>query len=145
MRGGDISNEIAPRLWFVFEGLVVIPDGHDLEYIQRLWMKRRRPKLEQYFVVSPIVLRRMWDLTLGRFDFHCEVVTFFGEWHDQAVSWMTALDMPASVHYVSPEDFRDRTLSPAVARVYDPNPRRALVWGSKGVYIDPHHDFEPLQ
>lgn len=137
MQDGDISNVEEPRLYFVCEGLVLLP------------IKERRGtarQLRNSFVVNPIVVKRIWDL-MYRVGYRCMIVTFEEEarWVDAVRDWFDEVGIPAPLVAYSRERFMDEVVPlPACARVFDPDPRNTLRYGAKSCVVDPAYDFEPL-
>jgi hypothetical protein len=41
MEDGDISNRVAPKLWFQLEGLILLPDGDPREVFEHVSRSRR--------------------------------------------------------------------------------------------------------
>lgn len=151
MRNGDISNAQSGRLWFVAEGLVLLPIKGVIvaPKPKRVGMKRAAYSLlRSSYMINHICYKRMWDLA-WRYDFRLAVVTFnsaFPEWVESLRDWLDEVDIPAAVHAYSYEDFVTNVVSlPSCLRVYDADINRAMSYGAKGSWIDPHYDFEPLE
>ena len=152
VKHGDISNDQAGRLWFVAEGLVLLPVKHENVWLMPSARKIGNRRAIASFLRSTYELntwtyKRMWDLA-WRFDFKLAIVTFnvTPDYGEVLGEWLEEFDIPAPVRAFTYEAFLDSVVMlPSCIRVYDANPSRALSFGSKGTYIDPQHDFEPLQ
>jgi hypothetical protein len=149
VQGGDISNAEAPRLWFVCEGLVLIPVKTQTFTMpgKRMGSKRRAENaVRAAYEFNTYIFKRVWDLTY-RLDYRCSVVTFNTDelWLEVVQEWFDEIDFPAPLRAYTPERFMDEVVTlPSCARVFDPDPSNRFRYGAKSAVISPHFDFEPL-
>jgi hypothetical protein len=152
MQHGDISNQESGRLWFVAEGLVLLPlkqidHPRLMPGARRIgWRRSLATYVRSSFEVSTWIYKRMWDLA-WRFDFRLAIVTFNTTpgWADAIGEYLDEFDIPAPVRGYELDSFKDGIVTlPSCLRVFDPEPARALSFGPKGTYVDPAFDFEPL-
>lgn len=151
MKDGDISNAEAGRLWFVAEGLVLLPLKYDHQRVfaraKRIgWRRSLDNYLRSSYELSTWAYKRMWDLA-WRYDLRLAIVTFntVPDWADIVGAWLDEFDIPAPVRAYELEQFRDAIVTlPSCLRVYDCDAARASSFGVKGTYVDPATDFEPL-
>jgi hypothetical protein len=135
MEHGDLSNKVSPRILLVFENAM----GFCTD----------RAKFDK------AVKRKHWDAASGLWDFNelmmrqilwlfwkkdvrTEVVTFLpGEFADLLLLRFDEIDLP--IHRVwstTPESLgRQIAYMPDLACVYDPEPSRWLMYGSKGRFL----------
>lgn len=144
MEHGDISNELPPRMLFVFEGLVAYCDQPRQEQASvklRRW--KRAANLWEY---DSLILKHLWDLQFRR-NFRLDCITFKGEPFGEALQEKFDRDyVPFSNVYAMNEAQLQRRLASMidVVRVFDPIPIRALAWGRKGEYVNSAQPFNPL-
>jgi hypothetical protein len=126
---------VAPRLLLIFEnGLAFCRDRAKFDKAMR------RSRLEEaagYWDRSDMACRRLLWLYFER-DVNIEIVTFLGEdFAAELKYWMDDMGLP--VHRVwgtTPEKLgRNIAYMPDLACVYDPEPERWLMYGSKGRYL----------
>jgi hypothetical protein len=140
MKRGELSNEILPRVYVVFEGLVgILPDAktRTLEALAR-----KRKKWEQaasYYQLNVPTAGGMRDL-YWRHRFRVDVITFIDPAFVSAIR--NRLDsrnlLFGDVHYYTVDELvSDLIYDPSIIGVLDPDPKHALVYGSKGHYCPP--------
>ena len=140
MRRGELSSEVLPRVYVVFEGLVgLLPDSKSKagELIAR-----KRKKWEQaaeYYQLNINASQGMRDL-YWRHRFRVDVITFIDPAFVSAIR--NRLDSRSllfgDVHYYDTDSLlADITYDPSVLGILDPDPARILTWGSKGRYCTP--------
>lgn len=150
MEGGDLSNAVAPRCLYVFEGLL----AHEPTGLKPAVAARVDARLHRWDHVlrrmrfDPLVSRMLWDL-VWRHGLRFDVVTYL---YDEtfAVALYKHLDgtlgYPISnvLWYPSPQALASGlAIMPDVARVFDANPRNALAYGPRGRLVqDLHHDLQ---
>ncbi|MFE4681552.1 hypothetical protein ACFRNJ_12040 [Streptomyces sp. NPDC056721] len=138
MQGGDISNEVVPRLVIAYEGMLGIlpekPEGYVQELLVRKFGRRARQAqktVDAYEINEPLA-RLIWD-TVWRFRYSVDVVTYLG---DDSVGPLEArLDIEGlpigRVWSTTPERLARRLpYMPDVAAVFDND--HHLIYGSKG-------------
>jgi hypothetical protein len=125
VQGGDLSNELVPRLVLVFEHLVgVVPNSLEQVKFSGFVRTRRWKRAVNVLVVNDLL----------------EVVTFL---HPDAVEpiadWIDREDLP--VHRVWNTDpnklARKIATMPDLAAIFDPDPAHQLTFGRKGRIINP--------
>lgn len=138
MQAGDISNEVAPRYVFVFEGLVgVLPDPvvqrkHSLYVKARAWKRAARS-----WQFDPWIEKRMWDWAVRR-SHSLDIVTYLPEHEaDEVKERVDERGLPFGNFIVTTlEEFlHGYMLNPAVVGVFDADPRHALTYGGKGLPV----------
>ena len=143
MEGGDISNEVSPRLLFVFENLLgLLPTGEHVGQVLRFYKKKRYAKAIEVFEVNEQLAHRIWDMT-WRLKSSIEVVTWIpNSFHLYVKQWIEEQDLPISnVSYENPTLFaRKLSYMPHVAAIFDPDPAHQFTWGSKGRILSPYTD-----
>jgi len=139
MRNGDLGNFELPRMWFVVEGIVLLPTKAKRK-------KHAAKHVRDDFELSVIAMRRVWDL-VWRYDFRVNLVTFEQDPDYVAAlqEWLDAVDYPAPLYSFSLEEFMDTVVVlPSCYAVFDADARRAFMYGGKGVHVDAHTDFDPI-
>lgn len=143
MEGGDISNEVSPRLLFVFENLLgLLPTPKHVAQAQRHFKRKRYAKAVEVFEVNERLAHRIWDMT-WRLKFSIDVVTWVPDpFHRYVQQWIDQQDLPiANVTHENPTLFaRKLSYMPHVAAIFDPDPSHQFTWGSKGRIISPYAD-----
>lgn len=145
MEGGDISNEVPPRFYFVFEGLIGrVPPKEQRRY-DRLCKLRRWEKAAALWEIDDVALSYMWDMA-WRHHFQVDVVTFVEE-HEALRDRLDEEGIPYGHlrHYASPDSLAMRlAYMPYVTRIYYAYPERPFVFGDRGVYTPEQRVFDPL-
>lgn len=144
---GDISGTPTPRLLFVFEGLVGHPPtglGHQALHDLSQRFGRSSLAAAQWEIDSTMV-QQMNDL-FWRHNLRFDVVTFLGTNFAVALfKKFESLVLPVSqvLAFDSPQHLASNlALMPDVATVYDGDPSRKMMYGSKGRYVsDPHRSL----
>lgn len=148
MRRGELSNEVLPRVYIVFEGLVGILPDTKARALEALARKRKKYKeaVDQYQLNLPTSggLRDLY----WRHRFRVDVVTFIDPKFVEPIR--TKLDsrnvLFGDVHYYpSPVDLAmELPYDPAILGVLDGDASRSLTYGAKGKYC-PHHQLDLLK
>lgn len=139
MRRGELSNQVLPRVYIVFEGLIgTLPDAKTraLEAVAR-----KRKKWQQavdYYDLSIKTSQGIRDL--HRRDFRVDVITFVDPNFVEPIR--NKLDSRnlffGGIHYFTVETLLDDlTYDSSVRTVFDPDPSHRLTWGSKGRTLTP--------
>lgn len=139
MEHGDISNEVAPRLVFVFEGLIGYLAENTGDATKRNVLLRARAwkRAAAMWTLDQWTLKIMWDYTSRRRQ-SIDVVTYVDEREAERIRdrldahgypfanfWATTLDEMLHLH----------VNNPAVVGVVDGDASRWLTYGSKGMSI----------
>lgn len=143
MEGGDISNEVSPRLLFVFENLLgLLPTEKHVAQVKRHIRRKRYAQAVEVFEVNEQLAKRIWDMT-WRLKYSIDVVTWIPNPFSRYVQqWIDAQDLPiAHVIHENPTTFtRKLSYMPHVAAIFDPDPSHQFTWGSKGRILPPYTD-----
>lgn len=140
MQGGDISNEVSPRLLIVFEGLLGILPDSKARAAESVARKARRWKraVKTYEINEPMA-RAIWDVT-WRYHQSVDVVTYLGdEFADALRDRLDEESLPIG-HVMATEHHllaRRLAYAPDIAAVYHANPEHRFTYGSKGYLISP--------
>jgi hypothetical protein len=140
MLKGELSNQVLPRVYIVFEGLVgILPDAKH-KALEALHRKRKHwdKAVNQYTLNEP-TKQGVRDL-YWRHNFRVDVLTFHGP--DFADAVRDRLDqknilLGDVVAYDEGELMYELTYDRSILAVLDPAPERMLRWGSKGRYTSP--------
>lgn len=140
MKRGELSNEILPRVYLVFEDLVgLLPDTKTKVLASVATKRKKWETLANYYQLNIPTSGGMRDL-YWRHRFRVDVITYIDP---SFVSPMRdRLDsrnlLFGDVHYYSREELKqDLIYDPSIIGVLDPDPMRALAYGSKGKYCPP--------
>ena len=134
MRGGDISNEVTPRLLFVYED--VLAKQVRTPVAPRRFMKRRANwhLLISTYEVDQLLAARLW-MVVGRLGVRFDAVTFLpAEAVPHIREHLESENIPVAHvrSYDSPQALADAlAYMPDVIGVYD-LPARAVAYGGKG-------------
>ena len=135
MKDGDLAAKVAPRILIVFEGAIAF--CNDSDKYAKLVGRRRFHRAMGYWELNDIVVRRLLWLYWQK-DVNIEVVTYLGEDMVPEVDEFIGETIPCHrVWGTTPEDLgRKIAYMPDLACVYDPEPSRWLMYGSKGRFLD---------
>lgn len=141
MRRGELSNEVLPRVYLVFEGLLGILPDTKTKTLELLARKRKKYKeAASYYQLNIPTSGGMRDL-YWRHRFRVDVITFIDPAFVSPVR--NRLDSKnllfGDVHYYSgPQELAmDMVYDQSILGVLDPDPKNALAYGSKGRYCSP--------
>ena len=135
MLNGDLSNKISPRILLIFEGAVGIcldKGKHDKLMKQGRWAGA----VAQWTWNEPVIRRILW--LFHKKDITFELVTFIGEFFAEELEQAAGEDdIPFHrVWWTTPERLgRSIAYMPDLSCVYDPEPTRWLMYGSKGKFL----------
>lgn len=140
MMKGELSNEVLPRIYIVFEGLLgILPDTKS-KALEALARKRKQwdKAVNQYKLNEP-TKQGIRDVYF-RYNFRVDILTFYGE--DFADAVREKLDQRNLlfgdvVAYDQQELLHELTYDRSILAVLDPAPERMLTWGSKGKHCTP--------
>jgi hypothetical protein len=140
VQGGDLSNELVPRLVLVFEHLVGIVPGNLMRIRYDSWVRTRRWKraVEEMVVNEPLA-RQMWHVT-WQLHYELEVVTYLDPKAVEHIEhWIDNQDLPVHrVWYAEPNKLaRKIATMPDLGAIFDPDPAHQLTYGKKGRIINP--------
>lgn len=138
MQDGDLSNEVAPRLLFVFEGTVGSLPSKTAEAKERWYLKMKRwDKAVACWDIADRSYALLWDCT-WRYNFRFDVVTFRPKGFAKALALLFD-DVGLPVGHViatSPAGLAQRLAHmPDVKYVYDADAARLFTWGGRGVHM----------
>lgn len=141
MRRGELSSQTLPRVYVVFENLIgLLPDDPKTRTAEFLARKRKNwEKVAEYYQLNINTQQGMRDL-YWRHNFRVDVITFIDPAFVSVIRDKLANRnlLFGDVHYYDTELLlADLTYDPSLLRVLDPDPKRILTWGSKGVYCSP--------
>jgi hypothetical protein len=132
---GDLSNKVSPRVLLVFENAL----GYctDMSKSDKYLAKKNYTRAFGYWDFNEMLLRQILWL-FHKKDVRTEIVTFIqGDFVDEIKVALEEMDIP--VHRVwctTPENLgRQIAYMPDLACVYDPEPIRWLMYGSKGRFL----------
>jgi hypothetical protein len=137
MQKGDISNEVAPRVIFVFEHNIgyLRPSA---EVMERTLIKARRwRRAVDLWEIPQHVHTMLWD-TAWRWECRFDIVTYKPEkFAGYLLDRLNEEDVPFSNLWAEPkEEFLHRlTFMPSVQYVFHADPADRFSYGSRGVLL----------
>lgn len=141
MEGGDLSNEVVPRLLFVFENLLgLLPTAKHEAQAVKYFRRKQYTKALSVFEVNEPLAQRIWDMT-WRLKFSVDLVTWIpNPFKNYLSDWVDQQDLPIGhVTHQNPTTFaRKLSYMPHVAALFDPDPSHQFTWGSKGRIVNPY-------
>lgn len=147
MEGGDISNERAQKIVFVFDGLVGRIPEEDEKTAARLRRKRKWSHLARLYGVDTKMGAHLWDI-VWRSPFSFDIVSFESgaePWYEALESLLERANLPYSrlEVYDSADEFAQQmAYAPNIMRVYHSNPSWAFKFGNRGEVITDATVFE---
>jgi len=140
MQGGDISNEISPRLLIVWENLLgLLPTKADEAKASTYLRFKRYSRAVDVFTLNAALADRIWDVT-WRFKYSVDVITWLGpEFADALRGRLDHEDLPIGhITAEDPQQFARRlAYLQHVAAIYDPDPSHRFTFGARGRIISP--------
>jgi hypothetical protein len=141
VEGGNLANDLVPRIVLVFENLVgVLLERTPSRAVYTGLVKARRwRRAVSLLHVNDPLARQMWHIT-WHLGYQLEVVTYL---HPDAVeyvqAWVDDNDLPVHrVWYIEPNKLARKIASmPDLAAIFDPDPAHTLTYGTKGRIINP--------
>lgn len=132
VQNGDLSNKVSPRILLVFEGALGFCSNE--KKFAKAAAKQDWERALSFWEFNELLIRQILWL-FHRRDVNTEIVTFKPEGFATELRYrLDTMDIP--VHRVwstSPENLgRQIAYMPDLACVYDPEPERWLMYGSKG-------------
>jgi hypothetical protein len=138
MQDGDLSNDVAPRLLFIFEGTVGHLRDGPAELKEKLYIRTRRwKKALDCWEVADRAYALLWDVT-WRYSFRFDIVTFRPPGFAKALAELfDEVGLPVShVIATTPVGLAQRlAFMPDVRHVYDAEEARLFTWGGRGVHM----------
>lgn len=138
MRGGDLANEVVPRLGLVFEDALAFTI--DRGGFEKDMKRKRYADAIDRWDINPMMAHKIWDV-YKRLNWRVDVITFlderevFGDFLFGRLSDLEELPI-AHVIATTPDKLaRKLEYIPDLARIYDPDKTRTLRWGTKGRHI----------
>lgn len=137
MEHGDISNERAQKLVFVFDGLVGRVPEEDERVAAKLRRRRKWDQLARVYEVDTKMGAHLWDIT-WRSPFSFDIVSFESAeeaWYEALERLLERANVPFSrlEVYDDPNDFAQHMVyAPNILRVYHSRPDWWAKFGDKG-------------
>lgn len=140
MQGGDISNEVSPRLLVVFENLLgILPDKKAEAKAATYLRLRQYRRAVNTFEINEALAAKIWDV-VWRYKYSVDVVTWVNErFANEVRDRLDREDLPiAHVSYENLNNFaRKISYMPYVAAIYDPDPSHQFTFGGKTRILSP--------
>lgn len=147
MEGGDISNAVAPRVLFVFEGLIGRPPVGNQAIKAKVSRKLHRwTNVVDAWDLDETMVKQMWDLVWRR-NVQFDVVTFLYEESFAVALWkrLDGLGLPVSrvLWFDSPQHLaRSLVYMPDVRTVFTADRSNAMAYGKVGrLVVDRSQDI----
>ena len=140
MEGNDLSNEIAPKLVFVFDGLVGRVPDEDARLAEKYRKRRKWDLLARVYEVDTQMGAHLWDI-VWRSRFSFDIVSFESadeRWRDSLERLLDRANVPYSrlETYDDPNDFAQHMVyAPNILRVYHGRSDWWAKFGDKGDLI----------
>lgn len=137
MEHGDISNERAQKLVFVFDGLVGRVPEEDERVAAKLRRRQKWDQLARVYEVDTKMGAHLWDIT-WRSPFSFDIVSFESAeeaWYEALERLLERANVPFSrlEVYDDPNDFAQHMVyAPNILRVYHSRPDWWAKFGDKG-------------
>jgi len=148
MRHGDISSRTAPRLVFVWEHLLAhLPTERRRDWDKIMRRQRKHGKTSEalaLWVTDTTMMAQVWR-THWNHDYGLDVITYLPEPFEEPLRQrLDAERTPfGNVTATTPERFAYEANTPGIARVFDVEPERSWVYGSKGRFVPDPIVFDP--
>jgi len=143
LKGGDIAGpgEFAPRLLFLFEGLIATVPSENSRRHARAMKKGRWDEVIDCYVTDSRMMARLWDLS-WRYGYAVDLITFLPKEAEKplkersdAERWPFGWVTSVNPEYLSRQVAND----PTVARIYVGNERDGVWFGGKTRWVpDPN-------
>ena len=136
MQNGDLSNQVSARVLIVFEGALGFCT--DEKKFKKAADRGNWERAAECWELNELMVRRILWLFYHK-DVHTEVVTFLpsGFADELAELLEDKYDLPVHRVWASTPELLGRQIAymPDLARVYDPEPQRWLMYGGKGRFL----------
>lgn len=136
MRGGDLSNEVVPRVVCVFEGSLGFIDRKGQREFDRAIRRKRWDDAAECWQLFDLMAARIWYVA-ARLSVTLDVVTFagppeFGEALERRLQDVE--ELPIHHVWATTVELLSRKIAymPDLAVIYDPDASRQFTWGGKG-------------
>lgn len=144
MRKGDISARPAPRLLFVWEGLIAHLPESEVKAWERERRKKRYAQGLKRWVTDSTMIAQMWRVAWN-YDFGIDVVSYLDEGFENTLRVrLDAENAPVGNVLVTTPERLIREMPPNIGRVFDPDPSRVLHYGSIGRIVTDPYVFDPM-
>lgn len=147
MERGDISNQRAPKLVFVFDGLVGVIPAEDERVAKKLRRRGKWEQLARVYEVDTKMGAHLWDI-VWRSPFSFDIVSFESAeeaWYEALERLLERANVPLSrlEVYDDPNDFAQHMVyAPNILRVYHGRSDWWAKFGDKGQLITDATVFE---
>lgn len=147
MERGDISNQRAPKLVFVFDGLVGVIPAEDERVAKKLRRRGKWEQLARVYEVDTQMGAHLWDI-VWRSPFSFDIVSFESAeeaWYEALERLLERANVPLSrlEVYDDPNDFAQHMVyAPNILRVYHGRSDWWAKFGDKGQLITDATVFE---
>lgn len=147
MERGDISNQRAPKLVFVFDGLVGVIPAEDERVAKKLRRRGKWEQLARVYEVDTKMGAHLWDI-VWRSPFSFDIVSFESAeeaWYEALERLLERANVPFSrlEVYDDPNDFAQHMVyAPNILRVYHGRSDWWAKFGDKGQLITDATVFE---
>ena len=147
MEGNDISNQIAPKLVFVFDGLIGTIPEEDRKLADKLRRRGKWEQLARVYEVDTKMGAHLWDI-VWRSQFSFDIVSFESDderWYEALERLLNRANVPHSrlEVYADPNDFAQHmAYAPNILRVYHPRSDWMFKFGDRGEIITDATVFE---
>jgi hypothetical protein len=147
MERNNLSSQPVPKLVLVFEGALawVPPDDRKKQRAyERALSREKWGEMADLFEFNPRMEAVLWDRAY-RMSMQIDICTYLGpqEWADEVARRIGEQELPVhSVWATTPQKLgRQLSYQRDIARVYDPWPQNALMYGPKGRHITDPNQF----
>jgi hypothetical protein len=138
MQGGDLSNEVSPRLLFVFENTVGTLSGKVDEAKESWYLRSKRwRKAVDLWEISDRAYALLWDVS-WRYNYRFDVVTYHQPHFAKALAERfddEGLPVGRVIASTPMKLARQLAFMPDVRYVYDADESRLFTYGGRGVYM----------
>lgn len=138
MQDGDLSNEVAPRLMFVFEGVVGQLRGPAAELREKGMLRLHRwAKAVECWEIPDVARAVLWDAA-WRYSYRFDIVTHRPAGFAKAlVPLLDEADIPyTQVRSWRPDVLARRMVTmPELQAVYFADPANRFTYGGRGVFL----------
>lgn len=142
MRKGELSNEVLPKVYVVFEDLIgSLTTPKDRLSFQVLMKRRKWEEAVNLFDISLYSKQSLVNIHWIH-NFRVDVVTFLDKNLVPAIRGVLdkrSLLFGDVLYYKVPELSASLTMDPSILAVLDPDPARYLTWGGRGRYCTRNH------
>lgn len=142
MKGGDLSNEIVPRIALVFEGLVgIMPGKTDPAKFANYCRFGRWKRAIGLYQVNTELAKHMWHVT-WQLHYQLDIVTYLRpELLPSIEEWVDLKDLPVHRCWNADANALGRKIAtmPYLTAIFDPDPAHCLTYGKRGRILDPAH------